>query len=73
MDAHSGIVVMSCVCVFVCGRRDAKGCSNGCFVLGYRVYINGTSRVSVDGPMSHETTMRWPHVDSNHKITVHVR
>ena len=49
------------------------GCSNGCFVLGYRVYINGTSQTSIDGPMNYESSIRWPHPDSAHKIEVHVR
>jgi hypothetical protein len=54
-------------------KRDGKGCSNGCFVLGYRLYINGTPRVSVDGPMTYETSLRWPLLDSAHKLSVHVR
>ena len=54
-------------------RRDGKGCSNGCFILGYRVYVNGSSQMSVDGPMSYETTIRCPPPDANHKLMVHVR
>ena len=54
-------------------RRDAKGCSSGCFVLGYRVYVNGVSQISMDGPMSREVTVQCPHPNSNHKLAVHVR
>ena len=54
-------------------RRDGKGCSNGCFVLGYRVYVDGAPRLSVDGPMTYETSVRWPRLDSTHKLEIHVR
>ena len=46
--------------IFTLCRRDLKGCSNGCFVLGYRIYVNGTLLHSVDGAMTSKAIVKRP-------------
>ena len=55
--------------------RDSQGRSNGYFVLGYRIYVNGRSHKSVDGSMVFEALLQHP-VQATapyHKLKVHVR
>ena len=54
-------------------RRDLRGCSNGYYVLGYRIYLNGRSHVSVDGPVTFETSLQCPTEAANNRLLIHVR
>lgn len=62
------------ICI-VC-RRDMKGCSSGFYVLGYRVYVNGSFLQSVDGAMKFETSLKCPLSNIQppyHRLLIHVR
>ena len=53
-------------------RRDGKGCSNGCYVLGYRIYVNGRCWLSVDGALTAKAALSSP-IQSPSSILVQVR
>ena len=56
-------------------RRDPQGCSNGYYVLGYRIYVNGNSHLSVDGPMTYDALLQCPThtTPPRNRVLIHVR
>ena len=55
-------------------RRDRKGCSNGCYVLGYRVYVNGCCWQSVDGALTSRTVLECASISNlQHSLQIYLR
>lgn len=55
-------------------RRDKKGCSNGYYVLGYRIYVNGNYWQSVDGALTTKTSLLCAAISNlQHVVYIHIR